>query len=86
MMAYDCNSITWEARVRESPLNYEPSWITEFKANLDYILSSRPAWSTNWVQGQSGLHSKYVSQDKVIRSTKIRLIDLITMNFLEHIE
>jgi hypothetical protein len=40
-----------------------------WEAEAGGFLSSRPAWSTEWVPGQPGLHRKTLSQNKTIQTT-----------------
>jgi hypothetical protein len=42
---------------------------SSWEAEAGRFLSSRPAWSTEWVPGQPGLHRETLSQKKKKRNT-----------------
>jgi hypothetical protein len=53
----------------------EPIWVHAFnpstwEAEAGRFLSSRPAWSTEWVPGQPGLHRETLSQKKKKKWTR----------------
>jgi hypothetical protein len=42
-----------------------------WEAETGEFLSSRPAWSTEWVPGQPGLHRETLSQEKKKKKTLV---------------
>ena len=64
------------AQVRWWDLAFYPS---TWEAEAGRFLSSRPAWSTEWVPGQPGLHRETLSQ-----KIKIKLKFKVTLRYTEN--